>query len=312
VEQLLADTDCLAVNLHQPLAPLAGWDLPVFPTAGWANSPSLTDTNAPSYPSNVLKDGTQIVCLDNTTSQMLRMKGIFSDALAGYIPNVTITDGVQTWRLTELSDGLADERVRASDLASEARDALTAYAQGQPLALAAIDPLTLIHGARDPDTDVGVRQLVRSEIHAWDVDSLSAPGAFGGADERCGDNEAPTQGGRLGGLLVHGRIQHTATLDLAGLRALEAASSGLATYAFGLALAGLWRGACDYDLRPGCRLVPNGSASIEAVYRNGRRTAASLSGAEVGKALLSASAGARQLEVPVGEQRQGSFQPDSL
>jgi CRISPR-associated protein Csb1 len=308
VEQLLADTECLAVNLHQSLAPLSGWDVPVWPAAGSDVGATPTDDHSREYPIDDLKDGTQVVCLDPITNQTLRMKGIFSGPLAGYVPSVTIADGDQTWSLTELTDGLADERVKASDLATDVRDALTTYAQGSPLALAAIDPLSLVHGVDDRgDSGVQLPPLVRSEIQAWDVDILSATGAFGRADERGAPTDSSGHGDGRGGVIVHGRIQHTATLDLAGMRALEEASSGLGTYVHGLALGGLWRGACDYDLRPGCRLVPNGPASIEAVYRNGRRTSASLSGAEVGKALLSASAGARQLELPIGEQRRGTL-----
>jgi len=291
LEQLLADTECLAVNLQQSLVPLEGWDLPVFPPVG--------SNEAARCASDELSDGTRVICLNGIADQAQRMKSVFHTALAGYIPNIDVAEGDQRWSLTTFHQGLADERVRASDLSDEARAALEAYQAGDPLPLSSIDPLAVLHGAHD-DADTGVRvpRLVRSEIHAWDVEALSATGAFGAASERHGDVD-----GEAGGLLVRGRIVHNATLDLAALRALESARSGLATYAMGLALGGLWRGACDYDLSPGCRLVPDGSPTVAAVYRDGRRTATSLSGAEVGKALLSASAAARQLGLPVGEQR---------
>jgi CRISPR-associated protein Csb1 len=313
VEQLLADSDCLAVNLHQELAPVGGWDVPV--------SPPLTNRAphdaAPGYAINGLRDGTAMVSLDSVASQAQRMAAVFHGSLAGYVPKVEVAVGDTNIPVTALPNGLTEPAIRTSDLDEVITAAFRAYADGDPLPIAAIAPTTLVYGAFDADrTRIRIPRLLRSEIQAWDVDPLTQPAPLGDprdadpgayAPEHSRNNDhapgAVAADGTPDGVMVHGRIKHTATLHFPGLRQLEEAHDGLATYVLGLALGGLWRGGLEYNLRPGCELVRQAAPSVEAVYRDSRRTGTSLNGSDIGKALLSASAAARQLELPLGEHR---------
>lgn len=314
MEQLLADSNCVAVNLHQELAPISGWDVPVCPPVRPGSEHQATGP----YAINRMRDGTAMVSLDSVASQAHRMAAVYHGPLAGYVPRVEVLTGQHQIPVTALPRGLTSPAIRNSDLDETITAAYHAYADGDPLPMAAIAPTTLVHGAVDSErTGVRVPRLLRSEIQAWDVDSLIEPAPIGdprdadaqaslaqqAALEAAEQQPAVTPHDEPEGVIVHGRIKQTATLNLAGLRQLEEAHDGLATYVLGLALGGLWRGALEYDLRPGCELVRHAAPNVEAVYNDSRRTSTSLNGSEIGKALLSASAAARQLELPIGEHR---------
>jgi len=324
MEHLLADTDCVAVTLHQPLAPMEGWALPVFPPTYPAPDKQSGHRHDTPYTINVLNDGTKVASLDSVQSQANRMEAAFHDGLADYVPRVEVTAGQRTLPLTALPHRVADASIRSSDMGDAIRAAFEAYDRGDPLPIAQLGPTSLVYGAWDSrDTRVKIPRLIRSEIYATDVDVYTRSAQFSGAFDReeLGFTEkewkegaelgfAPTPSvNDHGGVLVHGGINHTASLHLASLRKLDRACQGLGTYALGLALGGLWYGARDYDLRTGCWLVPEGAPTVEQIRRDGTRDPASLTQETVDQALSAAERAAQEIGIPIGEQRQATYDP---
>ncbi len=325
IPDLLTDTEAAALTLTQPLVPVEGWDMPIFPATYPAPDRHGHRHDTP-YTVNQLKDGRWVATLDTVQSQANRMEATFTEKRADAVPRVTITAGERTVPLTELPHRLADAAIRTSDLQKEIREVFEAMDAGNPLPVAQLAPTSLVYGAWDSrDTRVKIPRLIRSEIYAWDVDvftrSAQFTATFSREDLEFSEQEwkkgaevgfAPTPSvDQHGGVMVHGAIQQIATLHLGECRKRERACSGLGQYVLGLALAGLWHGGREYDLRTGCWLVPDGTPSLAVVRRDGRREAIEFGAEEVENFLAdTALPAARELGIRPGETvREAQYDP---
>ncbi|MDX1607037.1 MAG: type I-U CRISPR-associated RAMP protein Csb1/Cas7u, partial [Candidatus Competibacterales bacterium] len=241
LDSLLDQTDIVALTVTQALEPMEGPGVPIFPATYPAPSKGGSHRHGTPYTINELRNGTRVATLDSVQSQANRLEAAFHGELARYVPQVTVTAGERTLALTELPHRLADAAVRASELGGEIRAAFEAYERGDPLPVARLSPASLIFGAWDSrDTRIRIPRLVRSEIHAWDVDIFTRSAQFSGAFERedLGLTEtewkkgaeigfAPTPSiDQHGGVLVHGAITQTATVHIGALRQLDRAAPG--------------------------------------------------------------------------------------
>lgn len=291
LDDLLDQTDIVALTVVQPLEPMEGLGVPIFPATYPAPDKTGNHRHGTPYTINELKDGTRIATLDSVQSQANRLEAAFHGELNRYVPQVTVTAGQRTLALTELPHRLADAAIRASEMGEEIRAAFEAYEQGDPLPIARLSPTSLIFGAWDSrDTRIKIPRLVRSEIYAWDVDIFTRSAQFSGAfsREELGLTEAEWKKGaeigfaptpsvdQHGGVIVHGPITQTATVHVGALRQLDRAAPGLGPYLLGLTLAALWTGGREYSLRTGCWLLPSGQAEVHTVSRQGERTPVAL------------------------------------
>ena len=329
IRALIQDEGVAAVKLVNELEPVEGWDLSLFPaTYPVADKAKVHRFDTP-YTINELKDGRRVATLDSVQSQANRMEQVFSDTHRDAVPEVTVTAGERTVHLTELPHRVADAAIRVSDLQEEIRAAFEAYDAGDPLPIAKLGPTALVFGAWDSrDTRVRIPRLLRSEIHAWDVDVFTRSAQFAGtfSREELGFTEkewkegaeigfAPTPSvDQHGGIVVHGSIRHTASLHLGAVRQLDRSTPGLGAYIFGLALTALWAACRDYQLRTGCWLVQKGEPQLESISRTGEHTPVEMNADGVADYLYSeALPAARDLGIPLGEEhsRSATYSPES-
>ena len=316
IDRLIQDKNAVAISVSQRLEPMEGRQSPIYPATYPAAEKQGHRFDTP-YNINQLKDGRMVATLDSVQSQANRMEAAFVGELAHAVPKVTVAAGDRVVMLTELPHRLADAVIRASELHDAIRDAFEAYDAGDPSLIAKLGPTSLVYGAWDSrDTRVKIPRLIRSEIHAWDVDIFTRSAQFSGtfSREELGFSEkewkkgadigfAPTPSvDAHGGVMVNGEIRQVATVHLGQCRALERSTPGLGIYVLGLALAGLWTGGRDYTLRTGCWLVPDGAPEVSIVDREGQRTPLALSTESILEFLNGpALTAARQLEIPLGE-----------
>jgi len=179
--------------------------------------------------------GTDAV-IDTHQSQANRIEPAFDNS--GLIPDHVIKVGEDTVPLTHVGHRVADAAVRFSDRAEIVASALTAFAKGDSLPLAKLAPTTLVFGTWDSRTNSGatgvkvVRQF-NSEIRATNVTEVPAAGQFVSSIPRPDDltNTVLSEEGMLdcpysslskknpcapGGVIVHGEIVRTATLNVRG------------------------------------------------------------------------------------------------
>lgn len=317
IDHLIEDRNFVAISISQKLEPMEGRRSPVYPATYPAAEKQGHRFDTP-YNINQLKDGRFVATLDSVQSQANRMEAAFEDELAHAVPKVSVAAGDRTVLLTQLPHRLADAVIRASELHDAIRDAFEAFDAGDPLPIAKLGPTSLVYGAWDSrDTRVKIPRLIRSEIHAWDVDIFTRSAQFSGtfSREELGFSEqewkkgadigfAPTPSvDAHGGVLVHGEIRQAGTLHLGQCRALDRSTPGLGTYVLGLALAGLLTGGRDYTLRTGCWLVPDGAPEVTVVDRMGQRTPLDLTTEGVlGFLAETGLSAAREIDIPLGEE----------
>lgn len=317
IDHLIEDRNFVAISISQKLEPMEGRQSPVYPATYPAAEKQGHRFDTP-YNINQLKDGRFVATLDSVQSQANRMEAAFEDELAHAVPKVSVAAGDRTVLLTQLPHRLADAVIRASELHDAIRDAFEAFDAGDPLPIAKLGPTSLVYGAWDSrDTRVKIPRLIRSEIHAWDVDIFTRSAQFSGtfSREELGFSEqewkkgadigfAPTPSvDAHGGVLVHGEIRQAGTLHLGQCRALDRSTPGLGTYVLGLALAGLLTGGRDYTLRTGCWLVPDGAPEVTVVDRMGQRTPLDLTTEGVlGFLAETGLSAAREIDIPLGEE----------
>ncbi|AHE97191.1 CRISPR-associated protein [Thioalkalivibrio paradoxus ARh 1] len=314
----------MALSVAQELEPIEGRDVPLFPPTYPAPERGTHRHDTP-YTINQLKDGRRVATLDSVQSQANRMEAAFHGELAHAVPRITLTAGTRTLALTELAHRIADAAIRASKLGSRIHAAFEAYDHGDPLPIAQLGPTALVFGAWDSrDTRVKIPRLIRSEIHAWDVDVFTRSAQFSGAftREELGFNDkewkqgadigfAPTPSvDQHGGVVVHGPIRQTASLHLGALRQLDNAAAGLGNYLLGLALGAFWTGGRDYTLRAGCWLLPSAPPVVEVVTRGGAREPLALDRDPALPFLEAQLAVAKErLGIPVGETAAVEYDP---
>lgn len=310
---LLQDHNNVALTFRQGLEPVEGRDLPLFP-ATYPTPKGGEHRHGTPYTINRLRDGTLVACLDSVQSQANRMEESFHGPLDWAVPQLAVSAGERTVRLTELSHRLADAAIRCTSLRDEIKAAFTAFAKGDPLAIARLSPTSLVYGAWDSrETQVKIPRIIRSEIVAYDVDPFTRSAQFSGSftkDELdFSDGEwkkgaeigfAPTPSvDQHGGVLVRGRIVQVASIHIGAVRALGRGTQGgrLGEYVLALALGGLFVGGRDYKLRSGCWLVPAEAPQTEVVKADGGRSVLALTDKDVDALLREAVAAAKALSI---------------
>ena len=281
--------------LCQTLVPVEGRDAVIFP-------PTYAGTG---YNIDTLADGTRIATIDSVGSQANRMEPVFEETpYAALVPQVTITYGnAKSVSIFRAGHRLGDALVRSTALAEEVNAAFTTYLDtGDAAPIARLAPTSLVFGVWDSrDTGARLPRIVQSVIRAWDVSDLrrsaqyfppvdyAQEGVFSESQQERAEQEGARGGtkntlaqrgfvpvpatGEHGGIVVHGEIRRTVTVNLVALRRLGGDDGpGLRSYVLGLALVAA-SAPLDPFLRQGCLLTPdpNAPASWTAVSRDGTR-----------------------------------------
>jgi len=296
----------VALCLKQRLVPVEGEHGVIFPPTyamGEGKSPYNIDT---------LSDGTRVATIDSVGSQANRMEPIFKaskpgqpeNPLAKLVPQIDIAYGNEkTISILEAGHRLGDAVVRSSALKDEAQEAFRLFLDtGDATKLAKLSPTSLVFGVWDSrDTQAKLPRLVQSVIRAWDVDELHRSAQYNPAldysvlevfseedkQKSEGKPESPLAQrgfvyvpatGAHGGVVAHGPIERTVTVNLVALRKLDGENAkNLRRYILGLALVAATE-PLDGFLRQGCLLVQDENTAAEwvAVARGGARATVAL------------------------------------
>lgn len=281
----------VALTLRQGLVPVEGADAVVFP-------PTYAGIG---YNIDRLSDGTRVATIDSVGSQANRMEPVFmEDRYSSLVPQVTITYGNdKSVSLLEAGHRLGDAIVRSTELAEEANRAFETYLDnGDASDIARLAPTSLVFGVWDSrDTQAKLPRIVQSVIRAWDIDPLrrsaqyvppvdyAALEVFSETEqekaEKAGAKNPLAQRGFVhvpatgehGGIVVHGDIRRTVTVNLVALRRLSGDdATKLRRYVLGLAAVAA-TAPLDGFLRQGCLVTPDPDTPAEwtAVGRDGVR-----------------------------------------
>ena len=311
----------VALTLRQKLLPVEGADAVIFP-------PTYTDIG---YNVDTLSDGSRVATVDSVGSQANRMEPVFKEEpYAALVPQVTITYGNdRSVSILEVGHRLGDALIRSTVLAEEANGAFRTFLDiGDAAAIARLAPTSLVFGVWDSrDTQAKLPRIVQSVIRAWDVDEVKRSAqymppvdyaeleVFSDAEKRKqeGSTKGPlAQRGFVhvpatkehGGIVVHGDIRRTVTVNLVALRRLGGDDGpALRRYVLGLALVAA-TAPLDGFLRQGCLLTPDpeAPAAWAAIGRDGVRQVLALDGDGALAFAQSAAANFR-----VGEDRTVAF-----
>ena len=271
----------VALTLRETLLPVEGGDAVIFP-------PTYADIG---YNIDTLSDGTRVATVDSVGSQANRMEPVFGEEpYAALVPQVTITYGNdKSISILEAGHRLGDALVRSTELADMANDAFSTFLDaGDAAPIARLAPTSLVFGVWDSrDTQAKLPRIVQSVIRARDVDVLTRSaqyfppvnyvelGTFTETEQKKQERNAKSplaQRGFVhvpatnehGGILVHGDITRTVTINLVALRRLSGDDApSLRRYVLGLALVAA-TAPQDGFLRQGCLLTPD--PEVQAVW----------------------------------------------
>lgn len=290
----------VALTLCQTLVPAEGKDAVIFP-------PTYAGVG---YNVDTLVDGTRVATVDSVGSQANRMEPVFEEApYAALVPQVTITYGNgRSVSILQAGHRLGDALIRSTALAEEVNAAFVTFLDtGDAAPIARLAPTSLVFGVWDSrDTGARLPRLVQSVIRAWDVSELkrsaqyfppldyAREGVFSESQQEKAEQEGARGGtkntlaqrgfvpvpatGAHGGIVVHGEIRRTVTVNLVALRRLGGDDGpSLRRYVLGLALVAA-SAPLDAFLRQGCLLTPDpkAPASWAAVARDGTRATITL------------------------------------
>lgn len=285
----------VALTLRHTLLPVEGADAVIFP-------PTYAGIG---YNVDTLSDGSRVATVDSVGSQANRMEPVFRDEpYDALVPQVTITYGNdRSVSILEAGHRLGDALIRSTALAAVANAAFRTFLDtGDAAAIARLAPTSLVFGVWDSrDTQAKLPRIVQSVIRAWDVDDLKRSAqymppvdyaeleVFSDAEKKKqeGSTKGPlAQRGFVhvpatkehGGIVVHGDIRRTVTVNLVALRRLGGEDGpALRRYVLGLALVAA-TAPLDGFLRQGCLLTPDpeAPAAWAAVSREGVRQALAL------------------------------------
>jgi len=286
IADLVSDKNAVALTFDQPLQPVEGWDMPIYPPTYPAPDRHGHRHDTP-YTVNKDGEGREHCDIDTVQSQANRMETVFSGTCAHLVPQHAVQAGEHVVPVTELAHRIADAAVRATDLNETIHAAFKAWLARDPAPLLQIAPTSFVYGVWDSrDTQAKVPRAVRAEIRATDVASQTRSAQFSASfsQEALGlsDDEwkkaaehglapAPSVDGH-GGVFVHGRLYQRVTIHLGALRRYPDPTGDdglLARYLLSLAMAGLLEGGREYDLRAGCWLVPAKAATWQLIRRDG-------------------------------------------
>ena len=295
-EGWVTDANTVALVQKQSLLPIDGLGGVIFP-------PTYAGGN---YTIDMMNDGTKTAVIDSVGSQANRIEPVFlQDDYRSLVPQVDIAYGNERQvSLLEIGHRLGDAFVRSSELGEEAQQAFNTFlATGRVDAIAKLAPTSLVFGVWDSrDTQAKLPRIVQSTIRAYDVDELkrsaqyAPPVDYAGldviseSDQAKGEKSPLAQRGFLhvpsvdthGGIIAHGSVQRTTSLNLVALRRLQGSDdTALRRYLLGLSLV-CATAPQDGFLRQGCFLTPDPScpAEWEVVSRDGTRSVISLDHAQ--------------------------------
>ncbi|HEY3380777.1 MAG TPA: type I-U CRISPR-associated RAMP protein Csb1/Cas7u [Vicinamibacterales bacterium] len=314
-----ADCDAgpVALCLIQKLLPIDGPGGVIFP-------PTYKDIG---YNIDQMSDGTKVATIDSVGSQANRLEPLFKRSsgvapsghrLAELVPQVTIVLG--NGREVSLFDAghrLGDAIVRSTRLKEAAREAFLAFLErGDAGPLAKLAPTSLVFGVWDSrDTSAKLPRILQAVIRAWNVDVLTRSAVYAppvdyaalevfSDDDKAkaeGDTKSPLAkrgfvhvpaGESPGGIVAHGDIIRTVTINLVALRRLNSSRDGdtVRRYLLGLALVVATEPA-DGFLRQGCLLTldPAHPGAWQAVGRDGVRDTVTISSDEAWSYALAAA-----------------------
>jgi CRISPR-associated protein Csb1 len=324
ISDWIKPTGPVALVLKEYLLPVEGEGSVIFP-------PTYASEKSP-YNIDVLSDGTKVVTIDSVGSQANRMESIFGtesseeNSIRRLVPQITIALG-ETKSVSLLNAGhrLGDALVRSSTLKDRAQQAFKSFlSSGDATEIARLGPTSLVFGVWDSrDTQAKLPRLVNSVIRAWNVDVLHRSAQYvppvNYADLEVFSEEekqksetnpksplaqrgfvAVPSTGALGGVIAHGPIVRDVTINLIGLRRLQARVNEdlLRKYILGLCLV-VATEPLDGFLRQGCLLVrdPSQRCPWHEVDRDGTRKEIELTSKDAREFALS-SATSFSVEAP--------------
>jgi CRISPR-associated protein Csb1 len=328
----LSDDGPAALVIREHLVPVEGPKGVLFPPT-FAASEDKTFRGGYNIDSfGTPEEGKNVCLIDSVGSQANRIEPLFAkEKYAGLVPQVTIKAGEKVVSLLEAGHRAGDAIVRCTLLQKALQDSFKAAQQGNVEPLARIAPTSLVFGVWDSrDTQAKLPRLIASTIRAFDVRRLTRSAQFNPAAEfvtnglldepsdkqtrdayaQRGFVHVPASGSH-GGIIADGGIRRDATLSLAALRLLNAATDmskteSLRRYILGLALVAFTYRPSSY-LRQGCNLVPDPDKPAEfvEVRNDGSRHPAKITHDD---AIAFASAAAKSFGI--GKDQQVEFDKD--
>ncbi|MDE0628542.1 MAG: type I-U CRISPR-associated RAMP protein Csb1/Cas7u [Bryobacterales bacterium] len=307
----LADDRDGPVALHrcQTLIPVEGLGSPIFP-------PTYAPENSqgkPGYNIDELSDGTRVATIDSVGSQANRMEPVFLRAKRGepenprsrLVPQIDITySNGKSVSILEIGHRLGDALIRSTCLKDPAHNAFSAFLnENDASELARIAPTSLVFGVWDSrDTGAKLPRIVQSTIRAENVEELTRSAQYSPPLDYAelgviSEVEQEKQQGNPksilakrgfvhvpsvrthGGVIAHGSIQQSVTVNLIALRRLDGQEGReLRRYILGLALVAA-TAPMDGFLRSGCLLSldPENPAKWYSVARSGSRCSIGMS-----------------------------------
>ncbi|MDR0967119.1 MAG: type I-U CRISPR-associated protein Cas7 [Myxococcales bacterium] len=321
LDTFIEDSGPAALVLREDLVPVEGPDGVLFPPTFAAGTGFAGGYNIDGDPK-----GKNICIVDTVGSQANRLEPIFERApYAELIPQIVVSVGDKEINLLEAGHRAGDALIRCTDLQPEIEQAFKALLAGNAAPMAKLSPTSLVFGVWDSrGTQAKVTRLIASTVRAFDVRKLTRSAQFIPATEYEAEGliEPPSKekdlysergflhvpaSGTPGGIIAEGGVRREATLSLAALRLLNAATpeetEKLRRYVLGLALVVFTANVPSY-LRQGCNLVLAGPQArhVEEVHPSGERKSFSLTHAQ---ALAYAKAAAEAFGV--GESRVSQF-----
>lgn len=314
----------VALVLSERLQPVEGDGAVIFP-------PTYAGIG---YEISVLEDGRKVVQIDSVGSQANRIEPIFkADPLKSLVPQVTITyRNSESISLMDAGHRLGDALIRSTELAGPAREAFETYGvSGDASLIAKLAPTSIVFGAWDSrDTQAKLPRILQSVVRGTDVSILKRSAQYTPALDYAGlevfseDDKKKAEGksesplaqrgfvhvpsvGAPGGVIVHGDITRSVSLNLIALRRLKGGDADLLRrYILGLALVAATE-PVEAFMRQGCLLTPHPDhpATWTIVNRDGSRAPLALT-REVALAYATATAAA----FGVGPDRTVAFDKD--
>lgn len=290
----LSDDGPAALVIREYLMPVEGNSHPIFPPT-FAGAETSSDEDEEeirgSYNVDSLPSG-NICLIDTVGAQANRLEPLFKDGvLRELVPQISISAGKRWVNLLDAGHRAADAIVRFSELQPDLERAFLAILDKNNVEpLARIAPTSILFGVWDSrGTQAKLPRLVTSIIRAFSVEELTRSATFRAAVDYVGEglidedldkgegkkNPLSREGMKYalatrtpGGVMVRGTIQWTATLNIAGIRALRACqdSNNIAVrrYILGLGLC-VMTAAPRRELRQGCHLRLDESRPVESV-----------------------------------------------
>ncbi len=296
----------VALTLQQALMPVEGHHSVIFPPSYPRSEKDPTGKRS-RYNIDTLGDGSTIVTIDSVASQANQMEPVFmrrhgeENPLADLVPQIDVTHGNdRVASILTFAHRLADATLRGTELDREIQTIfLTIKDADDYTALVKMAPTSALFGCWDSRASgVKIPRIIQSVIRATDAHEIERSSVYNPTisareegivtDEEAvrhkndlsgrGYSTVPSVGEELGGVIVHGEIIRSTTINLVALRRLRGEKGeAMRRYLLGLAVVAATTPS-NLFLRQGCLLTldPDRTASWEVVMHNGQREALDL------------------------------------